>query len=339
MIYSRYGNPSQWAVQEKIATLENAESALVFSSGMAAIAATLFGLLDKGGHVVASNELYGGTYNLLLHEMPNCGMSATLVDPKDLSAVEAAIKPETQVLYFEALTNPLLKLADLPAIAKIALKYNLRLVVDATFVTPLGMNCLEMGADVVLHSCSKYLNGHSDLIAGAAAGSRKLMDMIWNKLLHFGGSLDPHACFLLERGMKTLAIRMKAHETSALKLARWLEKQDEIIRVFHIRLPSHPDFKLGNKLLKNGTGMISFEIKGGDEAALKLLRQLKLAKEATSLGGVETLISLPYNTSQAGYTSNQRTSLGINPGCIRLSVGIEDPEDLIADFAQAIAAL
>ncbi|MFD3191296.1 trans-sulfuration enzyme family protein [Sedimentitalea sp. HM32M-2] len=338
-IYSRYGNPSQWAVQEKLAALEGAESAIVFSSGMAAITSTVLALVDKGAHVVASSDLYGGTYNLFNQEFPTMGMSCTMVDSYDFDAIEAAIRPNTQLMYFEAITNPLLKVIDIPRLAEIARRRNIRLVIDATFAPPVAMRTLEHGVDVVVHSASKYLNGHSDLIAGVAAGPRKLIDMIWPRLLNYGGSLDPHACFLLERGLKTLAVRMRAHEESAMALAKYLEAHPRVQKVFYPFLESHPDYATARRLLKNGTGNITFVIEGGDAAALRLVNALRIPKQATSLGGVESLISLPFNTSQATFTSRQRADAGIDPGCVRLSVGIEDAADLIADFEQALAAI
>lgn len=338
-IYTRYGNPSQWTVQNKLAALEGAESALVFSSGMAAITASVMALMDKGSHVVASNELYGGTYNLFNNEFPTFGMSVDFVDPTNYDAIEAAIKPNTQILYFEVLTNPLLKLIDIGRLAEIAKKHRLRLVVDATFVTPIGCKSLELGADLVIHSCTKYLNGHSDLVAGCVMGSRKLVDMVWPRLLNYGGSLDPHAAFMLERGLKTLAIRMKAHQESAFKLAKYLESHPKASAVRYPLLKSFPQYELGKTMLKNASGMISFTVAGGDEAAKKLIGLLKLSRQATSLGGVESLVSLPFNTSHASSTVKQREDMGIMPGCIRLSVGIEDSDDLIADFEQALAQL
>lgn len=338
-IYTRYGNPSQWAVEQKLAALEGAESALVFSSGMAAIAAVLLSLLDRGGHVVASNELYGGTYAFLQGELPTLGMGCSYVDPRDLGAVEAAIQPHTQVLFFEALTNPLLKVVDVPALSALARRRGVRLVIDATFVSPIGQRGLALGADVVVHSASKYLNGHSDLIAGVACGSRKLIDACWPRRLAYGGSLDPHACFMLERGLKTLAIRMRAHAEGSTAVARFLEAHPKVRRVFHVGLASHPDHALAQRVLSNPTGMVCFEIDGSDEQAVRLLDALQLGKKATSLGGVETLVSLPFNTSHAAFTSAQRERMGIRPGCVRLSVGIEDPKDLIADLDQALHAV
>lgn len=335
-IYTRYGNPSQWAVQNKLASLEGSESALVFSSGMAAITASLLSLMDKGAHVVASNELYGGTYNLLNQELPSLGMSASYADPRNLAAIEAAVRPETQVLYFEIMTNPLLKLVDLEGLVSLARRHNLRVIIDATFATPLACRPLEYGVDVVVHSATKYLNGHSDLVAGAALGSRKLVDMIWSRLLSYGGCLDPHGCFLLERSLKTLPARMRAHAETAMEVAHYLERHPAVARVLYPLLPSHPDHELARRQLRIGTGMVTFDVAGGDPAALALLDTLELPRQATSLGGVETLVSLPFNTSHAGYTSAQRAALGINPGCVRMSVGIEDAEDLIADLAQGL---
>lgn len=337
-IYTRYGNPSQWAVQEKLAALEGAESALVFASGMAAISASVLALLDKGAHIIASDELYGGTYGLFHHELPSLGFSVSHVSPRDLAGIRAAIRPNTMLLYFEAMTNPLLKIADIPALAEIAGGCGARLMIDATFVTPLGCRPLELGADLVAHSCTKYLNGHSDLLAGVALGSRKLLDAVWPRLLAFGGCLDPHACFLLERGLKTLAVRMRAHQEGALEVARFLESHPRVRRIVYPGLPSHPDHLLAKRMLRNTGGMVSFHV-ASDAQALALLPRLELMREATSLGGVETLVSLPFNTSHAAFTAEQRARLGIEPGCVRLSVGIEHPADLIADLDAALAAM
>ena len=226
-------------------------------------------------------------------------------------------------------------MADLEALAEIAHRHGALLLTDATFATPLGTRPLERGADLVLHSCSKYLNGHSDLIAGCAVGSQARLDRVWERLLRFGGALDPHACFLLERGLKTLGVRMAAHEANAWRIARWLDAQPAVRRVDYPRLPSHPDHALAERVLRNAGGVVSFVIDGDDAAATRLCESLELIRLATSLGGVESLISQPFNTSHASYSAEARAELGILPGTIRLSVGIEDPVDLEADLARA----
>ncbi|MDX2283723.1 MAG: aminotransferase class I/II-fold pyridoxal phosphate-dependent enzyme [Bacteroidia bacterium] len=338
-LYTRYGNPSQWAVQEKLAALEGAESALVFSSGMAAISSTLLALASPGGHIVSAQDVYGGTFTLL-NELHRYGLSVSWADPADPASVEAAIRPGTRVLFFESLSNPLLKLAALPQLAAIARRHGLLLVIDNTFLSPFSLRPLELGADVVVHSASKYLNGHSDVIAGAAAGPKALMDQVWRELIRLGGSLDPHACFLLERGMKTLAVRMRTHNAQALALAAWLETQPQVRRVFYPGLPSHPQHALAADLLPGGAGgVVAFELAGGKEAALRLLDLVQIPQPATSLGGVESLISLPFNTSHAPLPPEAQEAVGIRPGLVRLSVGIEALEDLQADLAQALQGL
>jgi len=338
-IYSRYGNPSQWSVQEKLASLEKAQSAMVFSSGMAAITSSVMSLMESGAHLITSRDIYGGTYHFFHEDLEQYGMNVSFVDLTDIEAIEAAITDKTKVLFFEAITNPLLKIAPIKDIVKLAKKYKLRTIIDATFASPMNLNALELGVDVVVHSASKYLNGHSDLIAGVAAGSRKLMDPIWGQMLKFGGSLDPHACFLLERGLKTFGLRLKAHNENAQALAEFLEQRDEIVKVYYPGLPSHPQHEMAKDILDGFSGMVSFEIKGGDKASALLTKTLKLPRLATSLGGVESLISLPHNTSQAALMKSQLREIGINDGLVRLSVGVEDIEDIKNDFIQAFEQL
>lgn len=338
-IYTRYGNPNQWAVQEKVAALEHAESAIVFSSGMAAISTTLLALTNRGGHIVTARDLYGGSYNLMREDMHQFGREVTFVDPMDAADIEAAIQDNTEVLFFETLTNPLLKLAPVKALADVAAKHNLFLVLDNTFLSPCCLTPIDDGAHVVIHSGTKYLNGHSDLVAGTAAGSRKYLDMIWAQMLKLGGSLNPQDCSTLERGMKTLALRMKAHCDGALELAGWLDKHPGVTRVYHPGLANYP-YPWADALLTKGSGgMVSFEVKGGDNGGLKLMSGLKLIHAATSLGGVESLISMPFNTSHSSLIDRQRREVGINPGLMRLSVGIEDIDDLKADLDQALTAI
>ncbi|MFJ4434530.1 trans-sulfuration enzyme family protein [Streptomyces sp. NPDC088923] len=338
-IYGRYGSPNQWAVQEKVASLENAESALVFSSGMAAITTTLLALTNRGGHIISSRDVYGGTYNLLREDMHQLGREVTFTDPTDIDAVRAAVRDNTQVLFFEVLSNPLLKAAPLTELGRLARERNLLLIVDGTFLPPVCLRALDHGADLVVHSATKYLGGHSDLTAGVAAGSRKYVDRVWSQLLKFGGSLDALTCFLLERGMKTLALRMRQHHTNASSLAGFLAEHPAVRRVHH---PSRPDYPYPwlRKLCREGFGgMVSFELRGGDEAALKLLDRLRIPVVATSLGGVESLVSLPFNTSHSFLTERQRAAIGIAPGLVRFSAGIEDTADLRSDLAQALDTL
>ncbi|WP_395046061.1 trans-sulfuration enzyme family protein [Flavobacterium sp.] len=340
MIYTRYGNPSQWAVQEKISALENAESTIVFASGMSAISSAILSVLEKSSHMVTSRDLYGGTYNLLYEDLQRFGMSVSYVSPTDINEIEAAIQEDTKLLYFESLTNPLLKMVPVEDLVALGKKYKLRVVIDNTFLTPYNLRVLDYGVDLVINSGTKYLGGHSDIVAGAVSGSRKLMDGVWGQMLKNGGSLDPHACFLLERSLKTFAIRMRTHNQNAKELAVYLENHPKIKRIYYPGSPSYAQTELAAKQL-NGkcSGMMSFEVVGGNKAAHYLLDNLKLTKQATSLGGVESLGSLPYNTSQASLTENQQKEIGINEGLVRLSVGIEDIEDLKKDFERVLNTL
>jgi cystathionine beta-lyase/cystathionine gamma-synthase len=336
-IYGRYGSPNQWVVQEKVAALDNGESAVVFSSGMAAITTTLLTLTNRGGHIVTSRDVYGGTYNLLREEMFQLGRTVTFTDATDIDQIAAAVQPNTQVLYFETLTNPLLKAAPVVELARLAERKNLLLVIDNTFLTPCCLRPLELGAHVVVHSATKYLGGHSDLTAGVAVGSRKYMDRVWATMLKHGGSLDAFGCFLLERGLKTLALRMRAHVDNANQMARFLAGHHRVKAVHHPSLPGYPYPWLQEICPAGYGGMVSFEVDGGDEAALKFMERLTLPAVATSLGGVESLVSLPFNTSHSFLTVSQRRELGIEPGLVRLSVGIEDAEDLTADIDAALS--
>ncbi|BCJ50043.1 methionine gamma-lyase [Actinoplanes sp. NBRC 14428] len=338
-IYGRYGTPNQWVVQEKVAALENAESAVAFASGMAAITTALLTLTNRGGHIVSSRDVYGGTYNLLREDMPQFGRDVTFTDPTDIREIEAAVRPETQVLFFETLTNPLLKSIPLPELGELARRENLLLVIDNTFLTPYCLRPLDLGAHVVIHSATKYLGGHSDLTAGVAAGSRKYMDRIWTELLKLGGSLDAFGCFLLERGLKTLAVRMRTHIENANLLAAFLNEHPRVTAVHHPSLSGYPYPRLREWCATGFGGMVSFEVEGGDEAALKFLDRLTIPAVATSLGGVESLVSLPFNTSHSFLTVRQRRELGIQPGLVRLSVGIEDSADLITDIDTALTGI
>jgi len=303
---------------------------------MAAIATTIYALTNRGGHIISSYDVYGGTYNLLREDMHQSGRDVSFVEPTDLAQIEKAITPDTQMMIFEGLSNPLLKGLPIKGIAKIARKHDILLVIDNTFLTPIAYRPLDYDADVVIHSATKYLNGHSDMTAGVAAGSRKYMDRLWAQMLRLGGQLDPNSCFLLERGMKTLAIRMKAHSSNANAIATMLDKNKYIDKVYHPSLPDYEHKELKEICDGNYGGVVSFEVKGGDQAALKFLESLSLPQVATSLGGVESLVSMPFNTSHSSLTEKQRQLVGIRPGLVRLSVGIENVSDLIADIESAL---
>ncbi|GIJ29216.1 cystathionine gamma-synthase [Micromonospora qiuiae] len=335
-IYTRYGNPSQWAVQEKLAALEGSRSAIVTSSGMSATASTIFALTNAGSHIISAYDVYGGTYNLLREDMPSTGREVSFVDPNDLAAVRAAVRPETQLLFFETLTNPLLKAPPIGALAEIAREANALLVVDNTFLTPVNMRPIAHGADIVVHSATKYLAGHSDLTAGAVVGRRKFLDRIWAQTLRFGGTLEPLSCFLLERGMKTLALRVERQNANATEIARFLATHDRVAAVHHPEVGGPHYADLARDDYRGFGGVVSFEVRGGDDAALAFMGRLKIPYVATSLGGVESLVSMPSNTSHSSLTSGQRASIGIRPGLVRFSVGIENVRDLIDDLNDAL---
>jgi cystathionine beta-lyase/cystathionine gamma-synthase len=338
-IYTRYGNPSQKAAAEKIAALEGAESALVFASGMAAISSSLLTFLKSGDHLVCGADLYGGTWSFIQQKLIPLGVEVTYFDTEDASAAEKALRPNTRVVYFETLTNPLLKVADVQVLADIAHKAGALALVDGTFATPINQQPLAWGVDLVIHSGTKYLNGHGDLICGAVAGSRAHTDLIWKNLMLYGGCMDPTAAHYLERGLKTLALRVERQNSNAVELAVWLEKHAKVDYVFYPFLDSNPRAAVARKYLKGGSGMVTFRVKGGDEKARALLQHLRLVKVASSLGGVESLVSLPLNTSHVQFTPEERARMGILPGTVRLSVGIEDVTDLRQELETALSRI
>ncbi len=339
VLYTRYGtNPNHLVVGRKLAALEGAEAGLVLASGMAAEATAILafaGAAASRNHIVAQAELYGGTLGLFRHDLPALGIETTPVD--DDEGWEAAIRPETALLYAELPVNPTLRIPDFPRIVEVARRHALPLLVDATFATPINFRPLEHGATLTIHSATKYLGGHSDLTAGAVAGSEVVVERVRQKMKAFGGVLDPHATWLLERGMKTLALRVERHNANALALAGWLEAHPAVGRVLYPGLPSHPDHERARALLDGFGGMLSIVVRGGDDAALRVCSRLKLMRAAPSLGGVDTLVSMPRFTSHVALSREQRHAAGIDDGFIRISVGIEDEADLRADLAQALA--
>jgi cystathionine beta-lyase/cystathionine gamma-synthase len=338
LIYTRIGNPTLDVVQDRIAQLEGAERSIVFASGMAAVHAAVMSCVESGSRLVAHKEIYGSAWDLFANLLAPLGVEAhfvDLADPVERVREIAAAKPA--VVYAESISNPSMSVADLPAIAAIARKHGAAFIVDATFATPLLQQPLVFGADLVVHSATKYLGGHSDLIGGCASGSAMRMARVFRWMQLAGGCMDPNAAFLLDRGLKTLPLRMKAHVENATRLARWLELHPHVTHVLYPGLVSHPSHAVGQRVLAAPGGMLSFVVEGGDEAALRFVRALELGLEASSLGGVETLVSLPFNTSHARLTADQRAECGIPPGLVRVSVGIEDAQDLIDDFEQALA--
>lgn len=337
LLYARLSSVNSEAVVEKICALERAEDGELFASGMAAISTTIMGLLSQGDHIVASSDVYGGTYGLMTEELPRFGIETTMADMQDPSSYEAAIQDNTKMLYIETITNPVIKICDIVAMSEIAKKHNLLLVIDNTFASPWGCQPITMGADLVIHSTTKYLGGHSDIIGGAVVGRADLIEKMFIKKVHFGGSPDPHNCYLLERGIRTLAARMPIHCSNAAEIAKRLEEHELIDIVHHPSLSTHKDYELAKRIIPKGTGMIAFTVKGGDEAALKFMRGLEIIFEATSLGGVESLVECPFNSSHMFIPEDVRIAAGLGRGFVRMSIGIEDVEDLWYDISRALA--
>ena len=336
-LYSRLSSINSEGVAMKLAQLEGAEDGETFASGMAAVSTTLMGLLSSGDHMVASADCYGGTYGLMTEDLPRFGIGVTMADMRDPSSYEAAIQENTKILYVETITNPVIKVCDLEAMAAIAKKHGLIAIVDNTFASPYACNPIDYGFDLVIHSGTKYLGGHSDLIAGLVVGRKDLVAEIFPKKVHFGGAADPHMCYMLERGMRTLHARMPIHTANAAELALRLEAHDMIDYVNHPSLPSSPDYEVAQRIIPHGTGMMGFVVKGGDEAALSFMRNLDIIFEATSLGGVESLVECPFNSSHMFVPEEVRNEAGVIPGFVRMSVGIESVEDLWNDIATALA--
>lgn len=337
--YIRLNNtPNHIALHQKLAALENAEAALVTASGMAAISTTLLTVLSSGDHLLAQECLYGGTHDFITKDFATFGISFDFIDD-DPDSWKRKLRPNTKAVFVETMTNPLLQVTDLKAVVEFAKAHGLVLLIDNTFASPVNFRPPEWGFDLSLHSCTKYLNGHSDIVAGAVIGRADLIEKITHKLNHLGGSLDPHACFLLHRGMKTLAVRMKCQNESALKIAKFLENHQAIEKVNYPGLESHPGHQRARELFDGFSGMLSFELKGGVESAERFIQNTTLPVIAPSLGGIETLITRPATTSHSGLSPKDRQKLGISDSLIRVSVGIEATEDIIEDFEQALTHL
>ena len=334
--YPRYFNtPNQEHLAQKIAALEHAEAALIFGSGMAAISTTLLAFLKKGDHIVVQNTLYGGTSNFIKEEFPKYGIEYTFTNGYEVSDFEAAIRPNTKVIHIETPSNPLLTITDLKGIAALAKPKNIITTIDNTFASPVNQNPIDFGIDVVIHSATKYLGGHSDILAGAVASSTAHMEIIWNVAKNLGGSLSDFTVWMLERSMKTLALRVKAQNRNAKKLAKYLSEHDDIKIVNYPGLKSHPQYDLAKSQMKGFGGMLSFELVDGLDA-MKFQKELKLIKPSMSLAGVESTVLSPHKTSHALLTPDERKAIGVSDQLIRFSVGIESKQDLINDIEQAI---
>ena len=338
--YIRLNNtPNHVALHEKLAALENGEAAVVCASGMAAISTTLLALLSAGDHFLAQDCLYGGTHDLTTKDLPSYGITADFICGKDPQAWKNLLRPNTKAVYVESITNPLMQVADLKAIVEFAREHGLYSIIDNTFTSPINFRPLEHGFDLSIHSCTKYLNGHSDIVAGAVIGPKELISQITHKLNHLGGSLDPHACFLLNRGIKTLGVRMRQQNASATEIAGFLETRPEVERVHYPGLASHPQHNRAKELFDGFGGMLSFELKGGVEAAERFIRNTTIPICAPSLGGVESLITRPVTTSHACLSPEECKQVGISESLIRLSVGLEAAADIISDFDQALRTI
>lgn len=340
--YGRYGNPTVRAAEAKLAALDGAELACAFGSGMAAVTTTLFALLKAGDHVVLTSDCYRRTRAFVRDVLGRFGVDHTIVAPST-DAVAAAIGPKTRVVLTESPTNPWLRVVDLPRIAEVARRVGARgrvkVVVDSTFATPINQQPLTQGADLVIHSCTKYLGGHNDLLAGVVCGDAGLVSLVRDARDVLGGVLDPHAAYLLLRGIKTLALRVERQNATGLAIARWLEAQPEVERVAYPGLPSHPDHAVATRLMTGFGGVISFVLRADYDTTGRALDACELATLAPSLGGVETLIEQPAIMSYYGVAREDRIALGIDDGLVRLSVGIEDEEDIRADLARVLAVV
>ena len=335
--YLRTNNtPTQLALHAKIAALENSAAALVTSSGMAAISTTLLAVLSAGDHLLAQSCLYGGTHDLLTKDFEKFGLKVDFIDADRPDSWAAQLRPETRAIYVEAMTNPLLQVADLKAVVEFARARGITSIIDNTFASPINFRPIEVGFDLSIHSATKYLNGHADIVAGAVAGSAEMIERIRHKANHLGGSLDPHAGFLLSRGLKTLALRVRYQNDSALAVARFLAGHAAVRQVNYPGLATHPQHARARALFAGCGGVLSFQLHGPAARAEEFAARVRIPALAPSLGGVQTLLTRPARTSHAGLSGAMRQHLGIGEGLLRLSVGIEATEDLLEDFAQAL---
>jgi cystathionine beta-lyase/cystathionine gamma-synthase len=337
-MYTRYGNPTLQAAEEKIAALEGGAAAVVSASGMAAISTGVLTLVGAGDEIVSSRNIYGGTFHFFNRVLPRLNIHTSYFSGDDVTAAEQLITPRTKLLYVETPANPTMQIIDLRLAAQLAKRHRLRVMVDSTFGTPILQRPLELGVDLVMHSVTKYLGGHSDIIGGVLVGNQKLIRDARETHKRLGGVMDPAAAFLLLRGLKTLAVRIERQCENALVIARWLEKYPRVSKVHYPGLRSSPYFTVAKRQMHGRFGgMVSADLRGGRRAAMRFADRLRIVGNAASLGGVESLISLPVLTSHLGFTPEQLHAVGITEGTVRLSIGVEDVKDLIEDVRQALA--
>src|ERR1700674_511234 len=339
MFYTRYGNPTNTVVEAAIAELEDADAALLFASRMGAITTSILALLKGGDHVVAQRDIYGGATKFFSQWLPKLGIETTFVDTTEYDQHARAIRPNTKLLYLESPTNPLVRVVDLHQAAALAKKHNLITMIDSTFATPINQRPVEFGIDLVMHSGTKYFSGHSDLICGIVAGRKDLIERIHETRTTLGVVMDPHAAWLLLRGIKTLAVRVQRQNESALRIAQFLAQHSKVRRVHYPFLDGHPQRAVAIEQMRGGGGLLSFEVDGTGEDARRLTESLRLFTLAPSLGGVDSLVSIPVLTSHAMISADQRQKMGVTEQLIRLSVGIENADDLIADLEHAFTAV
>ena len=337
-IYTRIGNPTVRAFEDCVTALEGGAGAIATSSGMAAVTTAFLALLRSGDHVVSTASVYGPSRVLLERHLSRYGIASSYVDTSDLTAVRAAMRPETRMVYVETPSNPMMQVTDLAAVAEPAHSNQAALVVDSTFASPYLQRPLELGADVVLHSVTKFINGHADVVGGVlVARDPAMRDSLRQTMILIGCCMDPHQAFLVHRGLKTLALRIDRAQVGAAEIARWLESRPEVAWVRYLGLASHPQHELARRQMSGFGTMISFELRGGIEAGRQLMNRVKLATLAVSLGGVESLIEHPASMTHSSVSPEERRAAGITDGLVRYSVGIEDARDLIADLDQAMA--
>jgi cystathionine gamma-synthase len=338
--YGRYGNPTWRAVERKISALEGGEESVLFASGMCAATTTFMALLPEGSHLIVTSDCYRRTRQFIEQFLSRMGVETTVIEPSNLDAFRDAIRPNTKIFFTESPTNPYLRVIDVPAFAKVAHdnphNEGMKMIIDSTFATPVNHRALDDGADLVLHSATKYLGGHNDLLAGTLTGPRELVDPVRKALGVLGGIMDSHAAWLLLRGIKTLDIRMERHNANGLALAQYLEKHPKVSKVFYPGLPSHPDYEVAQRIMTGAGGVVTFEIDTDLEGAMRFIDSTTIPYQAPSLGGVESLIELPVTMSFWDKPKKERLALGITDSLVRYACGIENASDIIADIEQAL---